>query len=217
MKIQGIIFDLDGTLLNTIEDLGDSVNEVRALHGLPPLSPAQYKLKVGLGFKVLIEKSFPEKQLSESEMEIALQKFQECYARNYLKKTAPYPGIPDLLEGLQTMGIKLAVNTNKKQAYTEKLIQHNFPGIDFRDIIGEQPAYPKKPDPAAAISIINKMNLKSSEVIYIGDSKTDIETGRNAGLDTLGVLWGFRDEAELRSAGATHIVSRPDEILELVR
>lgn len=212
--IKGLIFDLDGTLLNTISDLANSVNAVLEDYGFETFSDEEYKLKVGDGFKVLIEKALP---LDKHDLvDEALEKFLYYYDKNYSSLTKAYDGIDDLLHKLQNKGIKLAVNSNKRDDYTKSLINSNFKDINFVDIIGQTNGINKKPDPTAANIIIEKMGLDKSEVLYIGDSATDIKTASNAHLSSVGVDWGFRGYKELKSAGATYIVYKPLDILDLI-
>ena len=214
-KYKGVIFDLDGTLLNTIEDLSDSVNEVLTYYGYPIHSYEAYKLKIGRGFRNLLEQSLPEGVQSEKLLDEALRLFLNTYDRKYTDKTRPYEGISELLLRLKDKGIKIGVNSNKRTDYTNHLIRLNFPEIPFVDIIGERENIPKKPNPVSALEIAEKMDLPVSEIIYIGDSGTDIQTGKNANMDTAGVLWGFRGRTELSEKGAVYIVEKAEDILDL--
>ena len=214
-QYKGVIFDLDGTVLNTIQDLSDSVNEVLIHYGHPVHSFEEYKLKIGQGFRNLLEVSFPKDCWDDRLIDEALALFLQVYDRKYMDKTAPYDGIPELLKELDKKQIKLAVNSNKRTDYTNQLIKKNFPEIPFVDIIGERSGLPKKPDPHAALEIAENMKLSPREILYVGDSKTDILTGKNAQMDTAGVAWGFRGSKELKENGATYIVERAEDILKL--
>lgn len=214
-KYKGIIFDLDGTVLNTIQDLSDSVNEVLKAYDHPTHTYEEYKLKIGRGFRNLLEVSFPKDSWDEKIIDEALEMFLKVYDQKYMDKTAPYDGIYQMLKELRDRQVKLAVNSNKRTDYTNNLIKENFPNIPFVDIIGERTGVPKKPDPVSALEIAGKMKLTPEEILYVGDSKTDMLTGRNANMDTVGVLWGFRDYQELKENGATFIVEEPDKIVEL--
>ena len=201
---------LDGTLLDTIGDLTDSVNEVMEKFGFPLHGPEDYKKKVGNGFKKLVERSLPEDARDEKTIDDAVAAFVEAYDRRYLDKTAPYEGILELLAKLCEKGIALGVNSNKR------LIKKYFAHIPFVDVYGEREGIPKKPDPAGALKLLELMGLEKEEVLYIGDSNTDMLTGKNAGLDTVGVSWGFRGREELEAYGGTFVVDRPEEILGLL-
>jgi phosphoglycolate phosphatase len=214
-KYKGIIFDLDGTLMNTIEDIGDSVNEVLQAFNLSSYSYEEYKKKVGGGFRKLILNSFPE-DTNENTIDRALEMLYQIYAEKYLNKTRPYDGIKDLLDILSKNDIKLGVNSNKKDEYTKNIINKFFNDIPFVKICGEREGIQNKPDPTAALEIAKSMNLKVEEIIFIGDSKTDISTAKNAQMDSIGVLWGFRGHEELSKAHAKYIVSNWEEILDIV-
>lgn len=216
-KYRGIIFDLDGTLLNTIYDLADSVNTVLAHYGFLPHDEEAYKLKVGNGFRNLVEVSLPEEKREDTALvDEALQLFVKTYDQKYKDKTVPYNGIPELIEQLCSRGISLAVNSNKRTDYTNALVDKFFSHVPFTAVYGEREGIPKKPDPASALEITDMMGLKPEEILYIGDSKTDMMTGINAGMDTVGVTWGFRGREELEANGGTYIIDCPEEILEII-
>ena len=214
-KYKGIIFDLDGTLLNTIEDISDSMNEVLKAFNLNTYSYEEYKQKIGGGFRNLVLNSFP-KDANENTIDKALDMLFKIYSENYINKTRPYDGIEDLLYLLAEKNIKLAVNSNKKDEYTKNLIYRFFHGIPFTDIYGQRENIQIKPDPTAALEIAENMNLKPEEILFIGDTKTDVLTGKNAHMDSVGVLWGFRSREELSKYGAKYIVSDWKEILDIV-
>ncbi|SDY65445.1 phosphoglycolate phosphatase [Proteiniborus ethanoligenes] len=214
-RYKGVIFDLDGTLLDTIEDLSDSMNIVLTKYKHPNFTKEEYMLKVGNGFRGLVLNSFPE-ETDEKIIDKAVEQFAEIYDSNYLNKTKPYDEIDYVLDGLNRMGIKLGVNSNKKDHYTMNLVSKFFARIPFIRVYGERAGIEKKPDPTSALEIAQAMELKPEEILYIGDSKTDILTAQNADMDSVGVLWGFRSEEELREYGASYIVSSPKEILDIV-
>lgn len=215
-KYKGIIFDLDGTLLDTLTDLSNSVNQVLLASDFPTHSKDDYRLLIGKGFKDLITRSMPD-NVNEECIEKGLTQFLEIYDRDYMKETKPYDGIMELLINLQSLDIKLAVNSNKRNDYTNELIKKNFLNIHFIECFGERKDVPKKPDPTSAFELRNLMDLKSQEILYIGDSKTDIQTAKNANMDSIGVLWGFRDLKELQANGATYIAKTPEDILKIVK
>ena len=215
-KYKGIIFDLDGTLLDTIQDISDSANEVLTLYGYPNFSYDEYKLKVGDGLKNLFRNSVPD-GIDDNTFEEAYRLFLKTYNKNYQNKTIPYKGIVEMLEEIDKMGIKIGINSNKKNEYTYKLAIKFFIRVPFIAIFGERNDIPRKPDPTAAKEILKDMDLQPEEVLYVGDSKTDIMTATNAGMDGMGVLWGFRSFEELNKYGAKYIVSNPEEIVNIVR
>ncbi|CUH96034.1 hypothetical protein P22_2122 [Propionispora sp. 2/2-37] len=214
-KYKGIIFDLDGTLLDTLSDLANSVNEALESYSYPTHAKDAYRLKIGRGFRNLIEQSMPE-NTDPAIIDAGLQRFLAAYSENYNKETKPYEGIVSLLTALQQKGIALAVNSNKRDDYTHNLLRQLLPELDFIAVYGERHDVAKKPDPQAALKIAGLMKLEPQEIVYIGDSKTDMVTAHNAGMDSIGVLWGFRDEAELKQYHATYLVKRPQEIYDII-
>lgn len=216
-KYKGAIFDLDGTLLNTIEDLTDSVNEAMASMNCPTFLQNKVMQMVGNGFRNLIIQALPENRRSEEEIAQGLNLFDNAYSRNYANKTAPYPGIPELIRTLSDNEIRLAVDSNKRNDYTNTLIRKWFPAISFTGVYGEREkdGIPKKPHPAAALALASQMGFSPEEILFIGDSRPDMETGRNAGMDCAGVTWGFRDAEELIANGAAYLIETPKELLTL--
>ena len=213
---KGIIFDLDGTLLDTINDLTDSVNDVMKIYGWKEYDSEACKMMVGNGFRKLIQRALPEeKQKDEMFLDEAVDQFSKAYQKRYLNKTIPYEGILKLLGTLEEKGIKIAVNSNKRGDYTSALVNKYFSQFPWVAVYGEREreGIPKKPDPSAALEIANHMNLPAEEVLYIGDSKTDMETGTAAKMHTVGVLWGFRDREELESNGAEKVAEKPQDLL----
>ena len=209
-KYKGIIFDLDGTLLNTIEDLTDSVNDVMEIYHFPKHDTKACKMMVGNGFRKLITRALPiEKQKDEQFIDEVQAEFAKAYHKRYLNKTVPYDGILEMIKELECNGVQTAVNSNKRSDYAD---------IPMAAVYGERESegIPKKPDPSAALEIANKMELTPDEILYIGDSKTDMKTGQNAGMDTIGVAWGFRGPEELKEHQATYIVEKPQDILRFV-
>lgn len=216
-KYRGIIFDLDGMLIDTLEDLADSVNEALERMGYPVWPVEDYRFKVGRGFRNLMENSVPENvREDDGIIEQMLGFFVEAYDRRYMDKSRPYDGIDGLLDELAKRGIFLAVNSNKRTDYTEKLVGKLFHRIPFAGVFGERAGVPRKPDPAGALELCVRMGLKPEEVLYVGDSGTDMKTGKNAGMDTVGVGWGFRGFGELRENGAVYLAETVQDILELV-
>lgn len=216
-EYKGIIFDLDGTLINTLEDLADSVNEALERMGYSVWPVEAYRFKVGRGFRNLMENSVPETVREDGGViDRMLGFFVEAYDRRYMNKSHPYEGVDELLDGLVGKGIFLAVNSNKRTDYTEKLIDKLFGRIPFVGVFGERAGVPKKPDPAGALELCGRMGLEPGEVLYVGDSGTDMKTGRNAGMDTVGVGWGFRGFPELEENGAVYLAETVQDILSLV-
>ena len=214
MNYKGIIFDLDGTLLNTIADLGNSVNCILQQYGYPLHTEEKYKTYVGDGMRKLLERSLP--QGASVDFEEMFCAFLQTYDLAYMQETKPYEGIEHLLAYLAKREIKLAVNSNKKDKYTKKLIQKFFGEIPFVEVIGEREGRDKKPSPEAALEIAEAMALPVRDILYIGDSETDIYTGKNAGMRAGGVNWGFRGQSELEEAGADYIFNEINDILSIL-
>ena len=196
-----VIFDLDGTLLNTIADLGNAANHTLAELGLPQHTLDEYRLMVGNGMRKLIMRALPDdKAANDAFVDSTLARFLEYYAEHIDVYTTPYPGIPELISALSTGGYKLAVASNKIQAGAERLIEKFFPGIDFVAVMGNSPKYPLKPDAAVVEYIMDKAGTDRAHTIMVGDSGTDIQTARNAGIPIIAVSWGFRPRHELTAA-----------------
>lgn len=211
------IFDLDGTLLNTIEDLGESANYALAKCGYPIHNMASYPFLVGNGVKNLLLRAMPEDARTESAITQVMTVFKEYYNEHNCDRTVPYEGLPELLDTLVAMGVKVAVASNKYQEATEKIVRHYFPHIDFVAINGQQEGVPVKPDPSIVFDILLKSGMTKDETVYIGDSGVDMETARRACIDSIGVIWGFRPEKELIDTYAVNIVHSPLEILEIIK
>ncbi len=196
-----VIFDLDGTLLNTIDDLGTAANHTLAELGLPQHTLDEYRLMVGNGMRKLIMRALPlDKASDDAFIDSTLKQFLEYYAAHIDVYTKPYPGIPELINTLSTDGYKLAVASNKIQTGAEKLIAEFFPGIPFVAVMGNSPLYPLKPDAAVVEYIMDKAGTDRAHTVMVGDSGTDIQTARNAGIPIIAVSWGFRPRHELTSA-----------------
>ena len=196
-----VIFDLDGTLLNTIDDLGTAANHTLAELGLPQHTLDEYRLMVGNGMRKLIMRALPDDKASDDAfIDSTLKQFLEYYAQHIDVYTKPYPGVPELINTLSIGGYKLAVASNKIQAGAERLIEKFFPGIPFVAVMGNSPLYPLKPDAAVVEYIMDKAGTDRAHTVMVGDSGTDIQTARNAGIPIIAVSWGFRPRHELTSA-----------------
>lgn len=209
-----VVFDLDGTLLNTIADLGNACNYALKEMGYSPHPLTAYNYMVGNGVRRLMERAEPDS--TPDTIDMLLAKFREYYDEHCTDLTRPYPGIPELLTELQDKGVAVAVTSNKYQFAVNRIISHYFGDITFAAILGEVPDRPKKPDPSIVFEALNIHPTPKREVLYVGDSAVDIETARRACVESVGVTWGFRPVSELRSAYADHIVSDPSEILKYV-
>lgn len=208
-----VIFDLDGTLLNTIADLGDACNYALRSMGYSEHALSTYNYMVGNGVRKLIERAEPD--ANPETIDRLLELFREYYDNHCTDNTKPYPGIPELLQTLTEKGIGIAVTSNKYQAATEKIVRHFFPEIPFVAILGQVPERPTKPDPSIVFAVLSEHPTPKSAVLYVGDSAVDMETARRACIESVGVSWGVRPISELRGAYADHIVSSAEEILDI--
>lgn len=209
-----VFFDLDGTLLDTLEDLADSVNEMLETKGYKRRSLDEIRQFVGNGMKKLIERSVPEK-ISEKSMEECYEIFRNNYRKNMRNKTKPYDGIVKCLEEIKLMGIKTVVVSNKNDEPVKALCKDFF-GDLFADVRGVGNGILPKPDPLTITSVIDESGYDKKECILIGDSETDVLTAKNAGIESVGVLWGFRDKEVLMNYGADYIVETPSEIMKIL-
>lgn len=215
MRYDLIIFDLDGTLLNTIGDLAEAANVMLRKRNLPQHTYEEYCTFVGNGIMRLVERALPEELRTAESVAAARQDFLSYYIDHIDRKTKPYEGIVQLLGNLQAAGVSLAVASNKFQAGTGELIHRFFPEIGWVAVYGQRPDVPLKPDPAVVEEILSGVNIPRERVLYVGDSGVDIETAHRAGIKAVGVTWGFRSRSELEAAGADQIVDRAEEILSL--
>ena len=210
--IKTILFDLDGTLLNTIDDLADAGNWVCAQHGWPTFSVAQFKHMVGNGIPKLVERFSPAEARTPEHLAATLAEFTARYDAHKEDKTAPYPGIPELVDALNAAGIQTAVFSNKADPLCGKIIEHYFGAGKFALVRGSKPNVPTKPDPTGVYALMADLGAKPETTLFVGDSDVDILTGHNAGLPAMGALWGFRGEAELTAAGADALAATPMDI-----
>jgi len=212
-----IIFDLDGTLLNTIADLAQSTNHALQALGYPTHPESDYNFMVGNGINKLFERALPKGEKSEENVLRIRKEFVPYYDVHNADKSRPYPGIPELLAALKADGIQTAVFSNKADAFCGKIIEHYFGPGSFSLVRGSRPGVPTKPDPAGVYSLMADLGVAPESTLFVGDSDVDILTGHNAGLPALGVLWGFRGEAELTAAGADALAAKPEDILAYLR
>ena len=211
-----VIVDLDGTLLNTIADLGEATNHAMAEMGYPEHPLSAYNMMVGNGIRRLIERALPEDARTDETVEAAREHFLLYYNRHIHDHTVPYPGIPELLRDLTERKVAVAVASNKFQEGVTTLITHFFPDIPWVAVMGNREGMPTKPDPSIVFNILADYPTPKSDVLYVGDSGVDMETARRACVDSCGVTWGFRTRQELETAGANEIVENPDDILPIV-
>ena len=210
-----VIFDLDGTLLDSIEDIASSMNKVLESLQLPIHKIEDYKYFVGGGVDILVENAL--NNHSKEIKDEVTKRFKVEYDGKLHSKTLPYDGIYELLDELKKLDINLAVLSNKPHEFTVSYVNHFFKNYNFKEIHGQKKDVPKKPDPKAALDIVKCLDSSCENTYFIGDTKIDMQTAKSANMTAIGVLWGFRDEKELRDFGADFIVSNPLEILKIIK
>ena len=211
-----VIFDLDGTLLNTIEDLGQAANYALERNGYATHSMASYPYFVGNGVRRLMTRVLPEDARDDETVDRVLSDFLEYYDVHCTDFTKPYSGMPELLQDLRDQHIAIAVASNKYQKAVDKIIPHFYPDIPFVAIEGHREGVNVKPDPSVIFAILSQARVAKADTLYIGDSGVDMETARRACIDSVGVTWGFRSKKELVEYHADAIVNNPTEILNIV-
>ena len=209
-----VIFDLDGTLLNTIDDLADAGNHVCALHGWPAHTVEEYKRMVGNGIPKLVERFAPA-GTDRAALDRAFDEFMAWYGIHKEDKTAPYPGMHQLALDLKEVGVSAAVLSNKADEMAGPVVEHYYPGV-FPVVPGALSGLPTKPDPTLLHKLMERMGADPKRTLFVGDSSVDIRTAKNGGLDSCGVLWGFRSRQELEAEGADYLAETPQELWRLV-
>jgi phosphoglycolate phosphatase len=216
MKYKAVIFDMDGTLLDTLADLTDSMNQVLGRLGFPGHDEEAYKYFVGDGIDILAKRALPSDQRSDALVAQCVAAMVEEYGRRWDLKTRPYQGIPELLDALTKKGLPMAILSNKPHDFSLLVADKLLARWTFQVILGARPSVPKKPDPAAALEIARHLQLTPEQILYLGDTGTDMKTATAAGMFPVGALWGFRTESELTAAGAKALIERPQELLKYV-
>jgi phosphoglycolate phosphatase len=212
-RIRAILFDLDGTLLDTLEDLADCTNRSLARLGLPAHPVDSFRYFVGDGIENLARRALPaDRRDPETIAELKASVGRE-YASHWADKTRVYPGIPELLEALSARRVPMAILSNKPHAFTLAMAERFFPSWSFAAVYGARDSHPRKPDPAAALEICAELGLSPQEMLYAGDTNTDMQTARGARMFAVGVLWGFRPREELLQSGAQALAERPADLL----
>lgn len=214
MRFDAVLFDLDGTLADTLDDIAASVNWALERNAVDPHPPDAYRELVGEGVGRLVERALPVER--QDLHRAVLEDLRAHYTEHMLDRTAPYPGIPELLDEIRLRGLPMAVLSNKPEVATRWMVERLFPAWPFAAVRGERPGVPHKPDPAAALEIAAAIGVEPARVLYLGDTRTDMETAVAAGMFAVGALWGFRDRAELVAHGAAAIVGHPREVLALI-
>ncbi|ALJ04244.1 HAD family hydrolase [Pseudalgibacter alginicilyticus] len=216
MKYKAVIFDLDGTLVNSIEDIADAMNIVLKSYSYPTHSYETYQIFVGSGIKSLVKKALPAVHINDSLINTVFNTMMSVYRNQCTNKTKPYPGIIDLLDVLKNKQLKISILSNKADEFTKKIASTLFPDY-FNPVLGLKFEAHKKPSPIVALQICKELQVKPDETLYVGDTSIDIQTALNANLLPVGVSWGFRDIKELRDTGAKHILNHPLDLIKVLQ
>jgi len=216
MRFDAALFDLDGTLLDTLADLAAATNAALERHGFPPHPTAAYRRIVGDGQVNQILRALPASDRDEATVARVLAAAREEYARRWADHTRLYGGVAAMLNELAARGVRMAVLSNKPHAMTLQAADRFLAAWPMEVVLGARDGVPLKPDPSAALEVAARMGLAPARFLYVGDTNTDMQTARAAGMHAVGALWGFRDEAELRAAGATELIDRPARLLDLL-
>ena len=215
LPFEGVICDLDGTLVDTLEDLADAMNRTLSREQAPGHSYATYKLLIGKGIRNLVGQALPREQRNDETIDRCYARMIADYGEHCLVKTRRYEGVAELLGGLRAAGVRPAVLSNKSDALTRRIVDGLFGPDDFDLVMGAQPGLPLKPDPAAALLISDHLGVAPARIVFLGDSGIDMATAGAAGMIAVGAAWGFRTKDELVENGARAVLDHPLELLEL--
>lgn len=216
MYFKAILFDLDGTLLDTLEDLGNAANRVLERHGFPTHTTHNYRYFVGEGASALMKRALPEDKREDDTINFYVRAFREEYGQRWNLKTRPYDGVAEMLDALTARGLRMAVLSNKPDEFTKRCVAEFLPKWNFEVVMGQRDPMPLKPDPAGAREIAGCLNVAPAQFLYLGDTAIDMKTAVAAGMYPVGALWGFRTERELLENGARTLIKRPQDILGLL-
>jgi len=216
MNYKAVLFDLDGTLLDTLEDIARSMNAVLTNAGFPAHPIEAYRGFVGEGIANLVRRALPEGCGDECTVQQHVSAMIEEYGRRWAEHTRPYPEIPELLHALTVRKFKMAVLSNKMDSFTSDMVNNLLADWQFEEVLGAQPSIPRKPDPAGALLISRQCGVRPEEFLYLGDSNTDMQTAVNAGMYPVGALWGFQTADQLLASGAQKLIAKPLELLTLL-
>lgn len=216
ISFKAILFDLDGTLLDTLKDLADSMNSILSAHGMNIYPVDEYRYLVGKGLRELIKSVLPEERADDRTIDELLAAMKIEYSKRWAENTKPYTGIPELLDELQKRKFPMTVLSNKADEFTKIMVETLLPDWKFQIVRGLKNNVPAKPDPASALEITRELKIKPHEFIYLGDTDIDMQTANAAGMYAVGALWGFRDTEELKTNGAKVIIESPLQVLDLL-
>jgi phosphoglycolate phosphatase len=216
MSFAAVLFDLDGTLLDTLQDLADSTNAVLASCGFPTHGTNAYRTFVGDGVTKLFQRVLPPDVRHADVVASCAAAFREVYGQRWNVHTRPYDGIPDLLQWLAAQPVKLAVLSNKLDEFTQRCVRELLADYEFDVVLGQRDGQPLKPDPAGALEIRDRLGLPAGQIVYLGDTDVDMQTARAAGMFPVGALWGFRTREELLTGGAQAVIRHPMELVGIL-
>lgn len=216
MKYQAVIFDLDGTLLDTLQDLADATNCALETMGFPPHSTETYKYFIGEGREKLAELALPTERRNQDIIDTLVNLIDQFYSLYWDAHTQPFKGIPELLNELTARQIKMAVLSNKSDHFTKLMVERLLSNWQFEVVLGTLPSTPKKPDPSGATQISEKINIKPGNIVFLGDSGIDMKTAVAAGMYPVGASWGFRTREEMIKDGAKLLIERPNDLIDFL-
>jgi phosphoglycolate phosphatase len=216
MLFRTAIFDLDGTLLDTLDDIANAANHVLAARGFPIHPNPQYRRLIGDGVVKLISRALPAEHRDKATVQACVGEYTREYERSWNAQTRPYPGVPELLDALVLRGLKLAVLSNKPDPFAQRCVSELLARWAFDVVLGASDKFPRKPDPAGAVEIARRLGVLPAECLYVGDSGVDMQTARAARMFSVGTLWGFRDREELLNDGAQLLITAPGEVLDFL-
>jgi len=216
MNFKAVIFDLDGTLLDTLEDIADAANHVLARRGFPTHDTDAYRYFVGEGVNILFARVLPEEKQNEDVVAQCVKAFREVYGHYWNVRTRPYAGVPEMLDGLTARGLKMAVLSNKPDDFAKKCVAELLSRWRFEVVFGFHNGIPRKPHPEGALQIGELLDTEPEHILYLGDTDVDMKTATAAGMFPVGALWGFRSVEELRNSGAKEVIALPQDILRLL-
>jgi len=218
MHYRAVLFDLDGTLIDSLADIALAANRTMEMHGFPTHPIDAYKHMIGDGLRKLILRALPPDRHTDSALvDQCIAAYASDYSQHWNIQTQLYPGIPAMFDGLAARGIRLAVLSNKPDTFTQMCARHFLNKWQLDATVGAGPLFPNKPDPSSALDIARRLSLSPQQFLYLGDMPVDMQTARNAAMTGVGATWGFRTAAELREGGAQHIVDHPSGLLELLQ
>lgn len=214
-NIKAVLFDLDGTINNTVNDIAASGNYALAKHGFPTHPAEKFKLFAGSGTYIMLRRALPDEHKDDGSVELIIDDYLAHYSVHSMDTTAPYDGIRELIDEIRARGYRTAVVTNKPDAVAKQLIADMFPD-KFDSVVGQRDGMPVKPDPAMPLLAMKELGVTADQCVFVGDSGVDIQTGKNSGAYPIGVLWGFRGREELLENGAMELIDKPSQLLDIL-